>query len=251
LAGWLPSRIDDALLAIEGRKGVLGPAHRAWTQHSVTTNRYVWSAWNWTEQGEEWTASAEWKASLIDSVLRPVMSGARTVLEIGPGAGRWTETLQELADELILVDITDTTLELCRRRLGDATNVTYIQSDGRTLRELPDASVDAIWSFDAFVHIAPLDVAGYLDEIARVLRPGAVAVIHHTGRRERRGWRSPMSAAVFANLAHKSGLTIERQFDSWIDGRFGVSLHGDTISQLRRPKELVPQPMSPSSARES
>ncbi|HTN24124.1 MAG TPA: hypothetical protein VL120_09065, partial [Solirubrobacteraceae bacterium] len=42
-AGWLPERIDDRMLAIEGRRGVMGPAHRRWTQHSVTTNREVWS----------------------------------------------------------------------------------------------------------------------------------------------------------------------------------------------------------------
>ncbi|MGI8803859.1 MAG: class I SAM-dependent methyltransferase [Solirubrobacteraceae bacterium] len=234
-AGLLPRRIEEALLDIEGRRGMLGPAHRRWTEHSVTANREIWSTWNWAEQGEEWSASPAWKASLIGSVLRPTMSDARTILEIGPGAGRWTEALHDTAAELILVDITDTTLELCRARLGDPPNVTYVRSDGTTLREVPAASVDGIWSFDAFVHIAPLDIAGYLGEMARVLRPGGVAVIHHTGRREPRGWRSPMTPALFANLARASGLVVDRQFDAWADGRFSVGLHGDAITQLRRP----------------
>lgn len=239
VAGLLPIGIEEALLDIEGRRGVLGPAHRRWTEHSVSTNRHVWSTWDWTQQGEEWTASPEWKTSLIDAVLEPVMAGSDTILEIGPGAGRWTQALQERAKHLILVDITDITLELCRERLGDPANVSYVRSDGTTLREVSSASVDGIWSFDAFVHIAPLDIAGYLHEIARVLAPGGVAVIHHTGRRERRGWRSPMSAALFANLARESGLAVERQFDSWANGRFSVGLHGDALSQLRHPGEAA------------
>lgn len=235
LAALLPARIEGALLDMEGRKGVLGPAHRRWSEHSVTTNRYIWSTWDWSDQGEEWTASPEWKASLIDAVLRPALTGSGVILEIGPGAGRWTEALHELAAHLILVDITDTTLELCRERLGDPENVTYVRSDGTTLREIASTSIDAIWSFDAFVHIAPVDVAGYVREIARVLRPDGAAMIHHTGRRERRGWRSPMSMALFANLARDCGLVVERQFDSWADGRYSVGLHGDIVSQLRRP----------------
>lgn len=234
LAGWLPERIDDRMLAIEGRRGVMGPAHKRWTQHSVTTNREVWSSWEWEGGGEEWTASEAWKASLIADVLEPTMPAGGTILEIGPGAGRWTDALHQRASELILVDITETTLELCRERLGDPGNVAYVCSDGTGLRGVATDSVDAIWAFDAFVHIAPLDVASYLTEIRRVLRAGAIAVIHHTGRRDPKGWRSPMSAALFGNLARERGLVVERQFDTWAGGRHGVRRQGDIVTQLRR-----------------
>ncbi len=93
----------------------------------------------------------------------------------------------------------------------------------------------AVWSFDAFVHIAPIHVAGYLGEIARVLKPGGVAIVHHAGRSARPrkpSWRSPMTAALFANLAHECGLVVERQFDSWDGGRFDVRSAGDVISVL-------------------
>lgn len=232
-AGWLPERIDDRMLAIEGRRGVMGPAHRRWTQHSVTTNREVWSGWEWEGGGEEWTASEAWKASLVSDVLEPTMPAGGTILEIGPGAGRWTGALHARAAELILVDITDTTLELCRERLGDPPNVTYVCTDGTGLRDVATASVDAIWAFDAFVHIAPLDVASYLADIRRVLCSGGIAVIHHTGRRDPKGWRSPMSAALFANLARERGLVVERQFDTWAGGRYGVRRQGDVVTQLR------------------
>jgi SAM-dependent methyltransferase len=235
LAAWLPDQLDDQMLAIEGRRGVLGPAHRRWAQHSVARNREVWSHWEWSRGGEEWTASPEWKQTLIDDVLVSVVPAGGTVLEIGPGAGRWTAALHELAERLILVDITDTTLELCRELLGDPENVTYVRTDGAGLRDIATASLDAVWSFDAFVHIAPLDVAAYLKEIGRTLRPGGVALIHHTGRRDRLGWRSPMTAGLFASLAREGGLTVERQFDRWAGGRFGVDRQGDVLTRLRRP----------------
>jgi len=233
--GWLPGRIDDLLLAIEGRDGVLGPAHRRWTQHSVTTNREIWSGWEWSGGGEEWTASEQWKASLVGEVLAPTMPEGGTILEIGPGAGRWTEELHARADHLVLVDITDTTLELCRQRLGDPGDVTYVRTDGTGLRGVDSASIDAIWAFDAFVHIAPLDIESYLRDICRVLCDGGVALIHHTGRRDRAGWRAPMSGPLFANLAREHGLIVERQFDRWGDGRYGVHLQGDVVTVLRRP----------------
>ena len=234
-AGWVPDRIDERMLAIEGRRGVLGPAHRRWTQHSVTTNRDVWSGWAWEQGGEEWTASQAWKDSLIEHVLEPTMPRGATILEIGPGAGRWTETLYGRAAQLVLADITDTTLELCRERLGDPPNVAYVRTDGSGLTGLAGDAVDAVWAFDTFVHIAPLDVAGYLADIRRVLRPGGIAVIHHSGRRDREGWRSPMTGALFAALAVEHGLAVERQFDTWGGGRFGVRLQGDVVTQLRRP----------------
>ena len=72
-------------------------------------------------------------------------------------------------------------------------------------------------------------------EIARVLRPGGVATVHHAGRRERRARRGPMSALLFANLARERGLEVERLFDSWGRGRHDVKNFGDVITVLRRP----------------
>ena len=234
VAGWLPEKIDERMLAIEGRRGVLGPAHRRWTQHSVTTNREVWTTWAWEHGGEEWTASEAWKQSLIEHVLEPTMPRGGTILEIGPGAGRWTETLHARADRLVLADITDTTLGLCRERLDDPPNVSYVRTDGSGLRDVASDSIDAVWAFDTFVHIAPLDVAGYLADVQRVLRDDAVAVIHHSGRRDSEGWRAPMTGPLFATLAREAGLVVERQFDTWADGRYGVRLQGDVVTQLRR-----------------
>jgi SAM-dependent methyltransferase len=234
-------RLEDALLRIEGEAGVLGPAHRAYRAHSPAENRDRWTGWDWSAGGEEWTESPEWKASLVEHVLVPGIPAGGTVLEVGPGAGRWSEHLRERAERLVLVDVTERALDLCRERFGDDPRVSYALSSGSDLPGVDDASVDAVWSFDVFVHVAPLDVAGYLSEIARVLRPGGVAVIHHAGARGRvdaagtRGWRAPMTARLFAVLARERGLEVERQVDSWDGGRHGIRVYGDVITSLRRP----------------
>ncbi len=188
---------------------------------------------------DEWNDSDEpgqWKATLIDEVLLPNLGDARAILEIGPGGGRWSEVLQPLAERLVLVDVTQRALDLCRERLGDADNVEYVLSEGAAFPSVEQDSIDWVWSFDVFVHIAPLDIDSYLGEVARVLRPGGSALIHHSGRLQRSpGWRSPMTDILFATLAREHGLEVTRQFDSWSNGRFGVRTNDDVITVLRCP----------------
>lgn len=237
--GEISTSIEAQLLKIEGAQGVLGPAHRAYSGHSPSENRAIWSAWDWSRGGEEWNASSEpeqWKATLIEEVLLPHLGDARAILEIGPGGGRWSTVLQQHAERLVLVDVTQRALELCRERLGDAANVEYVLSEGAAFPVVEQDSIDWVWSFDVFVHIAPLDVASYVGEIARVLRPGGTGVIHHSGALQRfPGWRSPMTGVLFAKLAREHGLEVTRQFDSWSDGRFGVRTNNDVITVLRCP----------------
>jgi SAM-dependent methyltransferase len=234
-------RMEDAMLKIEGERGVFGPAHRAWRDNSAGENRHRWNRWDWSRMGEEWTASEEWKQALVDEVLLPTIPPGGTVVEIGPGGGRWSVLLQPRAERLVLVDVAQRPLDLVGERLGDAANVEYVLTEGSALTGVADGSVDAVWSFDVFVHVAPGDQAGYLSEIARVLRPGAVAAIHHADGRNRglapsrEGWRAPMTAALFAALARERGLEVERVVRSFGAGRHALGGFGDAITVLRRP----------------
>ena len=237
----LGERLEDALLEIEGARGVLGPAHEAWRDNSPEENRRQWNQWDWSQLGEEWTASETWKQALVDEVLLPTIPAGGTVVEIGPGGGRWSVVLAPRAERLILVDVAQRPLELVRERLAGAGNVDYVLTDGSALTGVADASVDAVWSFDVFVHVAPRDQAAYLSEIARVLRPGGVAAIHHADGRNRgvapsrRGWRAPMTAELFGTLARERGLAVERVVRSWGGDRQALGAFGDAISVLRRP----------------
>ncbi len=238
----LTAHAVDWRLEREQCRGVLGPAHRRWRGNSAVDNRVRWSEWNWSTGGEEWNASPEWKQALIDDVLLAWIPDDAVTLEVGPGAARWSAVLQPRARRLILVDVSERPLALCRERFAAASNVELVLSSGSDLPGVADGSVDAIWSFDVFVHVAPLDQAGYLAEFARVLRPGGVAVIHHADGRNgghapsRAGWRAPMSRKLFATLALERGLAVEAQFDSWGDGAcFDLGAYHDAITVCRKP----------------
>lgn len=233
--------LEDRRLTAEQDRGVLGPAHRRWRSNSAAENRMKWAGWDWTSRGEEWNESDEWKRSLIDDVLCRWIPSDGVVVEIGPGGGRWSEVLIQRSSRLILVDVSERPLALCRERFSGESNVEYVLSSGRDLPGVASGSVDAVWSFDVFVHVAPADQAGYLDQIARVLRPSGVAVIHHADGRNRgllpsrQGWRAPMSRGLFAALAAERGLHTECAIDSWgPDGRYDLSPYADAITICRR-----------------
>jgi ubiquinone/menaquinone biosynthesis C-methylase UbiE len=236
--------LEDHRLVAEQRRGVLGPAHRRWRGNSVAQNRSRFEEWDWSHGGEEWNASPEWKQALIDDVLVRWMPQHGVVLEIGPGAGRWSQALLERAERLILVDVGEQPLQLCKERFHGLGNLEFVVSSGSDIPGVADASVDAVWSFDVFVHVAPVDQASYLAEIARVLAPGGVAVVHHADGRNRgilpsrRGWRAPMSRSLFASLARERGLLIEDQIDSWgANGQYDLSGYGDAITVCRRSEQ--------------
>jgi SAM-dependent methyltransferase len=239
----------DWRLTREQRRGVLGSAHRRWRDNSAVANRDRWTRWDWSDGGEEWNASLEWKQALVEHVLLPWIPRDGVVLEIGPGAGRWSAVLRPRARSLILVDVSERPLALCRERFATAQNVEYVLSLGNELSGIASSSIDAIWSFDVFVHVKPLDQAAYLAEVARVLVPGGIAVIHHADGRNlgeqpsRNGWRSPMSRNLFAHLANERGLTIEAQIDSWgPNGGHDLSAFHDAITVCRKSRISLDPP---------
>lgn len=206
--------------------------------NSPAINRLVWDAWDWAAQGDEWTVSEDWKRSLVAQVMVRHIPEDSDILEIGPGSGRWTDYLLARARHLTGVDISQACVDACRKRFADRDNVTFQITDGTRLAFTPDASIDAIWSFDVFVHINAGDAERYVEEFVRVLRPGGVAVIHHGGvAGERGGWRSDLTASAFAEALARHGLPVVEQFDSWTDAgmRYEIGPYGDFITVFKKP----------------
>lgn len=206
--------------------------------NSRSLNAKIWDDWDWEAAGDEWTPSPEWKSSLVKSILRPrVVAGSR-VVEIGPGAGRWTEHLIPLAVEYQGIDISSTCVEICSAKFAQHGHAKFRVNDGNDLPGVADGSVDVIWSFDVFVHINLADIARYLEEFKRVLKPGGVAIIHHgTTAGHSGGWRSDVTTAELNALIGEKGLLVKEQFGDWHDegDRFEVGLYEDQVTVMGKP----------------
>ncbi len=165
------------------------------------------------------------------------------ILEIGPGGGRWTEHLVPIASRLVLVDLTPACIALCRKRFAGHGHIEYHVNDGRSLPFLDDASVDAVWSFDTFVHIEPTDIRSYVAEFSRVMTPGAFGVVHHARAGSyRKSWRSDMTAERMADFCREHGLAIVRQQDSLANGAISLCQRQtrerpDCVTVFRKPAE--------------
>lgn len=240
---------------------------------SVDWNREVWGhTHDWSREGDEWSGMArhcgqryeDWKRSLVETFIAPVPAGSR-ILEIAPGHGRWTEYLLPHAASLALVDINQSCLDSCQRRFAGHDTISYHLTDGYSLAFLAPSSVDFAWSFDAFVHMDPGVVRGYLGELGRVLAPGGRAVIHHAGKPAWSLWLTPLttrtgrpgrvlqrvvsqhrlhddgarsnvSRSMVAGWAAGAGLRVPAQVRSWGDaGQYTVAKYRDAITVLEKP----------------
>lgn len=230
LASAVANRAFAGMQRIREKHGVPGMNSRA-------MNRVIWESWNWDGGGDEWTPSEEWKSSLMKHILIPAVPQGAAVVEIGPGAGRWTGEILNRCSAYRGLDISATCVEVCQGKFGQNPKFQIGLTDGRSLTGVPDAWADVVWSFDVFVHINSIDVEAYLKEIARALKPGGRAVLHHGSvGGERGGWRSDLTTARLNELAARHGLQVVAQLDGWQDGGtfHAAGLYEDVISTLEK-----------------
>lgn len=115
-------------------------------------------------------------------LVDPVLGGAARgrALDLGCGLGRITRALARRFDEVVAVDVS---AEMVRRAeelhpAVELPNVSFHATDGVHL-PLEDESVDFVFSYEVFQHLPSRDVMNAnLLEVARVLRPEGLALIH-------------------------------------------------------------------------
>jgi SAM-dependent methyltransferase len=234
-------------------------------------NRVVWTeSFDWSEEGEEWSewwgdTPAFWAGAIWPRIHAFLPTAS--VLEIGPGYGRWTQYLQCLCDHLTIVDMAPNCIDHCRQRFAHATNITYQVNDGNSL-DLPDQSIDFVFSFDSLVHAPDQVLAGYLAQLRNILRPSGLAFIHHSNLGAHRissrlshrlpkglqpflvksglvpaevHWRDETaSAARFREHCESAGLScVSQEIISWQDGHFPI----DAISLVSMPGSQWDRPL--------
>lgn len=106
------------------------------------------------------------------AMVAELAAGGR-IADLGCGPGHIAAFLADLGAEVVGLDLSEGMVSVARER---APTARFVQGD---LRHLPfdQASLAGVIAFYSLIHLAPEDVPRAVREIARVLRPGAPAVI--------------------------------------------------------------------------
>ncbi len=126
----------------------------------------------------EFCSSDGWADAIRKWIIPGAVGGMELgddVLEIGPGPGRTTEVLREMASRLTAVEIDAELAEALRARMA-GTNVEVLQGDATAL-PFPDGRFSTVLSFTMLHHVPSVAEQDRLfSEVARVLRPGGTFV---------------------------------------------------------------------------
>jgi SAM-dependent methyltransferase len=109
--------------------------------------------------------------ALVQEGLRP----EHTVVDVGCGSGRLAYALrEELKGAYVGIEVVPSLFEYARRICG-RDDWKFYAAPGTTIPE-PDASADFITFFSVFTHLLFEETYRYLEESARVLKPGGKIV---------------------------------------------------------------------------
>ncbi len=152
---------------------------------SVLWNTSTWdNAYGWEQAGEEWSqawgsSEAQWFGSIYPRIHRFI--ACDSVLEIGPGFGRWSRFLIDNAlKRYVGVDLSQKCIESCRRRFCSAAKATFLCNDGKSLEMLGNERFDFVFSFDSLVHADIAVIADYVPQILDLLCERGVCFLHHS-----------------------------------------------------------------------
>ena len=151
-----------------------------------------------------------------------------TVLDIGAGTGHDSVALRDAGLSVTAIDLSPVRVAACRA-LGIEAHVASLLS-----LPLPDASVEAGWTMSTLLHIPNTDVDRALDEVCRVLRPGAPLAVGVWAGADSEGpspkdgrFFSFRSEATLRAVLTRHG-TIER-FEQWHDVEAGQDYHWSVL----------------------
>lgn len=142
------------------------------------------------------------------------------VAELACGHGRHAEQIVDRAGLLVVVDVHASNVDFCRARLAQHENVDFVVNNGYDFQPLSADLLTAIFCYDAMVHFPGDVVESYLRDTSRVLRPGGLALYHHSNIDAPYGVnphsRNRMTREEFGRLSQAAGLeVVESRLLTW------------------------------------
>ena len=115
-----------------------------------------------------------------EKFLIPYLSSNTSVLEIGPGGGRWTQYMLE-TKHIYVVDYHQEILDELKSNF-DMPNMTFINNNGNDFPDIPEKSIDLLFSFGVFVHLDIDIIDNYLKNIKPLLHKKSNVIIHYSDK---------------------------------------------------------------------
>src|SRR5690606_18702882 len=111
------------------------------------------------------------------------------VLELGCGVGRIGREIAPHVAHWEGTDISANMIEVARERLHEHSNVGFTELTRSSLQPLADASFDKAYCVAVFIHMDKEDFFLYLEEMARVVKPGGLIYFDVWNMASAVGWR--------------------------------------------------------------
>ncbi len=137
--------------------------------------------------GDEW-GEEELVRFSMETFVSPYIKSTDTVLEIGPGGGRYTAYVAPFVNRLVCLDVSHLMLERVKRRFAAFPGLLYVKGNGHDLSKITTGAIDFVFAFNVFVQLEFEDLFNYLQEIRRILRPGGKAALHYAVISSDDGW---------------------------------------------------------------
>ncbi|MET0637406.1 MAG: class I SAM-dependent methyltransferase [Chitinophagaceae bacterium] len=165
---------------------------------------------------QQWIAIF-WNTETVFYRLFSHLDLSRT-LEIAAGAGRHSLQVINRIGELYLLDSSEGALNLARKKMEGRDHVHFIHHPSGTglPASIPDASLTAVFSYDAMVHFEKETVASYISAAYRVLAPGGLCLFHYSNYSsnptgdfsQNPGWRNYMTQEIFRSYVDDAGFEL-------------------------------------------
>jgi len=156
--------------------------------------------------------ASETLAQVVETYIEPYVTPNSVVLEIGSGGGRWTKYFLNVK-ETTVVELNPEFFAYLRDRFdGSASRFHFYNTTGYELDGIPTESIDFLFTFGTFVHIEPEGIQVYMTHIKRVLKQGAIGVIHYSNKKRIRARLNPsfsrMNPNKMESFAYQNGLKV-------------------------------------------
>ncbi len=195
------------------------------------TRNVAWNTARWGDEqrwgngdhfGHRWPGGTYQRSSMAakitDRLLSPYLAGRYElkILEIAPGGGRFTTELIRRAGKLVLVDLNEACIEICRERFkyynNHAGQIQFHVNDGMSLSMIKERDFDLVASYDSMVHMQPDIVRAYLAQCVGLLARDGIIWIDTSGKGKRRaGFRTAVTDKLIKTWARELGLKVLSQ----------------------------------------